>query len=227
MLSIKDVSKKIVIGKKEIEILKNVNLEINKGEMVAICGRSGSGKSSLLGIMSGIDKPTSGSVIYDGIDIYSLSEAKLAQMRNAHFGIIFQDYQLIPELTVIENIEVPLLLSKNPKKKRKDLIEILHKVDMDSAINTKVSLLSGGEKQRVAIARAIAQQPKIIFADEPTGALDFESSRIILKLLLMIKKEYHTSIVLVTHDISIAQMADRIVTLNFGYACQNEKSKEE
>lgn len=218
MLVIKDISKKVQIGNKEMEILKDINLEIKEGEIVSICGRSGGGKSTLLGIMSGIDKPTDGKVLYNDTDIYSLPESKLAQMRNSHFGIIFQDYQLISEMSVIENVEVPLLLSQKPKMKKNDLVDILHKVGMEGSENTKVSLLSGGEKQRVAIARVIAQHPEIIFADEPTGALDYDNSRAIMSLLLKIRKEFHTSIVLVTHDISVAKLADRIVSLDYGTA---------
>lgn len=216
MLTVENISKKIKIGNKEIEILRNINIEIEDGEMVAICGKSGSGKSSILGIMSGIDKPTSGKVIYNGDDIYSLSESKLAQMRNLHFGIIFQNYQLIPELTVLENVEVPLLLCNKEKNKKQDLIAILQKVGLQESLHTKVSLLSGGEQQKVAIARALAQQPTIIFADEPTGALDYENSRTVLELLLMIQKELKVSIVLVTHDRSVAEMADRIVEMDYG-----------
>lgn len=216
MLILENISKKIRIGDKEIEILKNINIEIEDGEMVAICGKSGCGKSTLLGTMSGIDKPTTGSVYYNGDDIYSLSDTKLAQMRNLHFGIIFQDYQLIPELTVLENIEVPLLLRNTDKKKKQNLIEVLQKVDLQENMNTKVSLLSGGEQQRVAIARALVQQPSIIFADEPTGALDFENSCAVMDLLLMIKKELKVSIVLVTHDRSVAENADRIIEMDYG-----------
>lgn len=218
MLKIENVSKKIVIGNKEIDILKNINMTVKEGEMVAICGKSGSGKSTLLGIMSGIDQPTSGKVLYKGEDIYSLSESKLAQVRNLRFGIIFQDYQLIQNLSVLENMEVPLLLRSKTEKniKKQHLIEIMNDVGLHNCENLKVSALSGGEQQRVAIARAIVQQPAIIFADEPTGALDYENSRRVMELLLMLKKEYKVSIVLVTHDWSIANMAERVVEMDYG-----------
>lgn len=216
MLSIENVSKKIKVANKEMEILTDVTFEMKRGEMIAICGKSGSGKSSLLSIMSGIDKPTTGKVVFNGEEIYTLSEGKLAQLRNEHFGIIFQNYQLIPELTVLENIEIPILLRKKIEKKNIDMLSILEKVGLQNNAHTKVSLLSGGEQQRVAVARALVQRPSIIFADEPTGALDFENSAIIMELLLMIKREFQIGIFLVTHDSSLAEMADRIIEMDYG-----------
>lgn len=216
MLIAKNVCKRVKCGSEDLTILNNINMKIAEGEMVAICGHSGSGKSTLLGILSGIDCPNEGEVWYNNINLYNLKENELSQFRNKNVGIVFQNYNLIKELSAIENVEVPQLLSTRKNNKKRNPVELLELVGLGQKINTKVSSLSGGEQQRVSIARALIQEPQIIFADEPTGALDYESSKMVMELFLKIKKDLKVNIILVTHDNEIAEMADRRIILNYG-----------
>lgn len=216
MIEVKGVTKSIVCGNDEMEILQNINLRVDKAEILAIVGHSGSGKSSLLAIMSGIDKPNKGSVWVDNTDIYSLSENKLSQFRNQHFGIIFQTFNLIPNLSAEENVEIPKLLASKANRKNQKASDLLELVGMRDKLNVKVANLSGGEQQRVAIARSLIQEPKFLFADEPTGSLDSENTVNILNLFKKIRNELNVSIVMVTHDDYVAQNADRTINLNYG-----------
>ncbi|RDY33236.1 ABC transporter ATP-binding protein [Lachnotalea glycerini] len=217
MLKAKNVCKQVKCGNEKLTIVHDINLEVSQGEMVAICGHSGSGKSTLLGILSGIDTPTTGEVCYNDVNLYNVKESELAQFRNRNFGIVFQNYNLIKELSAFENVEVPLLLASKKSRNKKSPVELLELVGLDKEkINTKVSYLSGGEQQKVSIARALIQEPGIIFADEPTGALDYDNSCMIMELFLRIKKELNKSIVIVTHDEEIARVADRKIILNYG-----------
>lgn len=216
MLKVNHVCKQVRTGNEDFSIIDDINLETKDGEMVAICGHSGSGKSTLLGIMSGIDCPTKGEVWFNDINLYLLKKAKLAKMRNKYFGIVFQNYNLIKGMTAFENVEIPQLLAAKEDRKKKNPLELLELVGLHEKAKTKVSYLSGGEQQRISIARALAQEPSIIFADEPTGALDYENSQLIMNLFLKIKKELKVSIILVTHEKEIAKFADRIVMLDYG-----------
>lgn len=216
LVVVKNVKKNITNGITDLQILKNINFIIHEKEYVAIMGKSGSGKSTLLGILSGLDSLTDGDVMINGINISTLNENKLADLRNEHIGIVFQSFNLIPILTAIENIEVPLLFSKRKFNVKKKALELLELVGLKDKENTFPRQLSGGEQQRVAIARALATEPKIIFADEPTGSLDSKNGEMILKILKDFRDKYNTAIVVVTHDKNIANEADRILYLKDG-----------
>lgn len=211
-------------GNSKIEALKNVNLSINQGEFVAIVGASGSGKSTLLHLLGGIDKPTEGKVIIDGEDIYSLKEKNLAIFRRRKVGFIFQFYNLIPVLTAEENITLPLLLD-NKKVDEKYFNEVINILGLSDRKNHLPSELSGGQQQRVSIGRAIIYKPSIILADEPTGNLDSKNSKEIIELLKFSVKKYHQTLIIITHDLSIASQADRIISLEDGAIVQDEVMK--
>lgn len=223
MIKVKGVTKKIISGNNKIEILKNVNLTVNNAEILAVIGHSGSGKSSLLAIMSGIDKPDEGDVLVNDINIYSLGENALAQFRNKNFGIIFQTFNLISNLSAEENVEIPKLLASKRNRKQTKAASLLELVGMKDKLGVKVANLSGGEQQRVAIARSLIQKPKFLFADEPTGSLDYENTVNILNLFQQIRDELHVSVVMVTHDDYVAQNADRIIKLNYGVAADDDE----
>lgn len=201
---------------KEIEVLKNVNLVINDGEFVAIQGKSGAGKSTLLHVMGCLDKKTDGKYILDGEDISTLSNNQMAKIRNDKFGFIMQDYALINDETVIDNILLPALFSKSSRKeakqKAKQLLSIFR---LEHLLNKKVNLLSGGEKQRVAIMRALILDPDYIFADEPTGALDNQNTLDIMSILSELNRKGKT-IIIITHDNSVAEMCNRTICLSDG-----------
>lgn len=216
LIAVKDLEKNIESGHVKLEILKNVNLTIKEKEYVAIMGRSGSGKSTLLGILSGLDTLTSGNVIIDGKDITKLSDNKLTDFRNENYGIIFQSPNLIPILTAIENVEVPLFFSNKKLEVKKKAAELLELVGLKDKKDTFPRQLSGGEQQRVAIARALVTDPKILFADEPTGALDSKNGELVLEILKNFRNKYNMSIIMVTHDKKVANEADRILYLNDG-----------
>ena len=202
--------------------LKNINLSINKGEIVVILGPSGSGKSTMLNILSGIDSPTEGKVFYEDKRIDNLSSNLLTTYRKNNLGFIFQSYNLISNLTVKENIEMGGHLSSNPL----DIKDIVDVVGLSSHLNKYPYQLSGGQMQRVAIARAIVKNPNVLFCDEPTGALDEETGKNVLKLLQDINKEYKTTMIIVTHNPSIAYMADTVIRMNSGEILEISKNKK-
>ena len=202
--------------------LKNINLSINKGEIVVILGPSGSGKSTMLNILSGIDSPTEGKVFYEDKRIDNLSSNLLTTYRKNNLGFIFQIYNLISNLTVKENIEMGGHLSSN----HLDIKDIVDVVGLSSHINKYPYQLSGGQMQRVAIARAIVKNPNVLFCDEPTGALDEETGKNVLKLLQDINKEYKTTMIIVTHNPSIAYMADTVIRMNSGEILEISKNKK-
>lgn len=213
LLTASEVTKTIRSGMELIKILDKFNLKINSSEFISVCGPSGCGKSTLLSILSGIDKDITGKIFINDIDIYSLTEKKLAQFRNENLGIVFQKSNLIQSLSVKENVEIPQYLAHKGKKSNMSAKKILSYMNMGNKLNKKVGSLSGGEQQRVAIARALIQSPKIIFADEPTGALDYDNSMLVIDLFKQIQKEFNVTIVLATHDMNIAQIADRIINM--------------
>lgn len=211
-------------GKDEnrVDALKNINIEINKGEFVAIIGASGSGKSTLLHIMGAMDSPTSGQVFIDGVDITKLSEDELTVLRLRKIGFIFQYYNLIQVMTVEENIEMPVLLDDGimDKEYKEELLKIL---SLDNRRNHLPSELSGGQQQRVAIGRALANKPSIIFADEPTGNLDSKTARDVINLLKYSIRKYNQTLIVITHDDNIAKMADRSIHIKDGeIVCDQE-----
>ena len=204
-------------GKDEnlVKALDNVNLEINKGEFVAIVGTSGSGKSTLLHMLGGLDRPSQGKVIVDNKDIFSMDNDKLTIFRRRNIGFVFQSYNLVPILNVYENIVLPIELDGN-KVDTKYVDNIIETLGLTDKINRLPNKLSGGQQQRVAIARSLATKPSIILADEPTGNLDSKTEEEVLTLLKMSAKKYNQTIVMITHDEGIAQMADRVINIEDG-----------
>lgn len=217
---------KKVYGKKgtEIAAVNNMNFSINKGEFVAIIGASGSGKSTLLNLIGGIDSPSDGRVIIDGQDIYKLNDDKLSALRRRKIGFIFQSYNLIPVLTVEENIKMPVLLDDN-KPDKKYIQELMSLLGLEDRKNHLPNELSGGQQQRVSIARALANNPSIILADEPTGNLDKKNGSEVITLLSAAVKKYSQTLILITHDIEIANLADRVIQIEDGIIISDEVTK--
>jgi putative ABC transport system ATP-binding protein len=199
-----------------VDILKGINLEIPRGQFAAIMGPSGSGKSTLLGLLAGLDSPTTGQVILDGDDITKLTEDQMAQVRGRKIGFVFQSYHLIPTLTAEENVLLPMELAGKENGGRARSRELLDRVGLGGRFDHYPVQLSGGEQQRVALARAFALRPPILLADEPTGNLDTVTGRAVLELLLALNREQGTTMVLVTHEQSLAESADRRIVLRDG-----------
>src|SRR5690554_2448683 len=213
-------------GNTKVEALKDINLSIKQGEFVTVVGASGSGKSTLLHLLGGVDKPTSGKVIVDGVELYSLTEKEIAIFRRRKVGFIFQFYNLVPVLTVEENIKLPLLLDskKVEHSNFKELVSILGLADR---LHHLPSELSGGQQQRASIGRALAYKPSIVLADEPTGNLDSRNSKEIIDLLKISVKKYNQTLILITHDLNIASQADRIITIEDGSIVKDEVNDSE
>ncbi|MGX4598918.1 ABC transporter ATP-binding protein [Faecalimicrobium sp. JNUCC 81] len=215
ILKIKDLTK--IYGKEETEVkaLNNINLEINKGEFVVIVGKSGSGKSTLLHIMAGLETATSGDVIIDNMNILSLNKKQRSLLRKEKIGLIFQSYNLIPVLTVEENIKLPTINTNNKDDNYvNELMELLSIKDRKTHLPNQ---LSGGQQQRVAIGRALVNKPSIIFADEPTGNLDTKTESEVLNLLKESQKKYNQTIIMITHNMDIAKYADKIIKIEDGF----------
>ena len=201
----------------DLEVLKGVNLKVEKGEIVAIVGTSGAGKTTLLQIIGTLDKPTSGEVIINGERLMAKGEKELAAFRNKHIGFIFQFHQLLPEFTALENVCIPAMIAREKESDYKPRAEkLLRDLGLGERMHHKPNELSGGEKQRVAAARALMMAPDIILADEPTGSLDTQNKKELSDLLLHLRKEYGQTILLVTHDKELAQMADRVIEIKDG-----------
>lgn len=216
MIEIKELDKFYNKGKQnEVHALKNVNLTIYEKEMLGIIGRSGSGKSTLLHILGCIDDFQSGEYIFDGKEIKGLSDKKKAEIRNREIGIVLQDFGLIEECSAIENVMVPMYFAKGRKNKKYLAQDALNKVGMLELANKRVSQMSGGQKQRVAIARAIVNNPKVVLADEPTGALDVKTSAEVIELLKELNRGGVT-IIMITHDLEIAKQCSRCVSIEDG-----------
>lgn len=215
ILKVENLSKSYGKGTTKVEALKNVNLSINKGEFVAIVGASGSGKSTLLHLLGGLDRPTGGKVIIDGESIYEYKEDRLAIFRRRKIGFIFQFFNLIPVLDVEENIALPALMD-NDKIDKAYLNEIIEVLGLQERKTHLPSELSGGQQQRVSIGRALLNKPSIIFADEPTGNLDSKNSKEVIELLKFTAKKYNQTLVLITHDVNIAALSDRVITIEDG-----------
>ena len=215
ILKVKNLNKTYGTGENKVEALKNINLIINKGEFVAIVGASGSGKSTLLHLLGGLDRPTAGNVVIDGESIYDYKEEKLAVFRRRKIGFVFQFYNLLPILDVEENIALPALLD-NDKVDKVYLEELIKVLGLSERKNHLPSELSGGQQQRVSIGRAVFNKPSIILADEPTGNLDTKNSKDVMELLKFTAKKYNQTLILITHDLNIANMADRVITIEDG-----------
>lgn len=217
ILQVKNLTRKFKSGSRLLTVVDNVNFNIDKGSVNAIVGPSGSGKTTLLGLCAGLDQPTSGEVKLQGISLDSLDEDNRAKVRNEHVGFVFQTFQLVPTLTAIENIMVPLELrgiSSTVVRKRAE--QLLLEVGLADRSHHYPTQLSGGEQQRVAIARAFINEPKILFADEPTGNLDTETGEHIEELIFNLNKSQQTTLILVTHDLELAQKCDRIIRIKNG-----------
>ncbi len=211
-IEFKNVNKIYKMGEVEIKALNNTSFTIDKGELVVILGPSGAGKTTLLNILGGMDNATSGEVFIDGIDITKLNRKKLIQYRRNDIGFVFQFYNLIQNLTALENVELAVELCKDHLSPNK----VLNNVGLDNRKNNFPSQLSGGEQQRVSIARAIAKNPKLLLCDEPTGALDYKTGKQILKLLSNTSKNEKMTIVIVTHNSAISEMADKVIKFKNG-----------
>lgn len=215
LLEVRSISKTYGSGETSVRALKKVNFSVPKGEYVAIVGESGSGKSTLLNMIGALDNPTSGKVLIDGKDIFAMKESKLTVFRRRNIGFIFQAFNLIPELTVEQNIIFPVLLDyQKPDKKYLD--ELLEVLNLKERRNHLPSQLSGGQQQRVAIGRALISRPSLILADEPTGNLDTQNSSEVITLLKNASKRYAQTIIMITHSRSIAQTADRVLQVSDG-----------
>ena len=226
ILEVKKLCKNYGKGDTLVKALDNVSFEVNEGEFVAIVGASGSGKSTLLHILGAVDRPTSGSVIVNGIDVFKQNDNDLAIFRRRKVGLIYQFYNLIPILNVSENMTLPVLLDgkKVDKEYLNELIDILGLKDRVSHLPNE---LSGGQQQRVSIGRALMAKPDIILADEPTGNLDSKSSKEIIDLLKLSNTKYNQTIIMITHDINLAKCANRIITINDGKIISDEENKDE
>lgn len=221
VLKIENLSKKYGKGESEVTAVDNISFSVQKGEFVAIIGPSGSGKSTLLHLIGGVDRPTSGKVFIDNMDIYGLKERDLSILRRRKVGFVFQSYNLIPVLTAEENIKMPLLLD-NRKADKNYIDELLTMLDLKDRKKHLPSELSGGQQQRVSIGRALANKPSIILADEPTGNLDTKNSREVLELLKHSVKKYNQTLLLISHDMNIASMADRVISIVDGQISSDE-----
>ncbi len=216
LLKIEGVGKTYHMGKVSVPVLKDINLEIKKGEFVSIMGPSGSGKSTMMNLVGALDRPSAGRILLNDVDISKLSDDSLATIRQKMVGFVFQQFNLIPRLTTIENVELPMWFAGIPKKVRmRRARDLLVQVGLGDRLTHKSTELSGGQMQRVAIARALANKPEIILADEPTGNLDSKSGSEIAKILTGLNEEGKT-IIIITHDASLAKMAKRIITLKDG-----------
>lgn len=226
ILEVKNLCKNYGKGDTLVKALDNVSFEVNAGEFVAIVGASGSGKSTLLHILGAVDRPTSGSVIVNGTDVFKQNDNDLAIFRRRKVGLIYQFYNLIPILNVSENMTLPVLLDgkKVDKEYLNELIDIL---GLTKRVSHLPNELSGGQQQRVSIGRALMAKPDIILADEPTGNLDSKSSREIIDLLQLSNTKYNQTIIMITHDINLAKCANRIITINDGKIISDEANKDE
>jgi len=225
MISNEHVTKVYKMGEVDLTVIKDLNLEIEHGEFVAIVGPSGSGKSTVLNLLGCLDKPSDGKVIIDGIDVTKLDTTALANFRGENIGFIFQSFNLIPVLSVYENIEYPLIMIQNlPQDERdKRIMQLLKDVDMLDQKDKFPDQLSGGQRQRVAIARALVTKPKIVFADEPTANLDTDTSNQIITLMRNIQREFNTTFIFATHDEKIVTAVDRIITLIDGVITDDKR----
>ena len=220
-VSLKNVSKIYRMGEVEIRAVDGIDFDIEKGEFVVIVGPSGAGKTTVLNILGGMDTATSGQVLVDGSDIAKYSQKQLTRYRRDDIGFVFQFYNLIPNLTALENVELALQICKNPLDAR----QVLQEVGLGKRMKNFPAQLSGGEQQRVSIARALAKNPKLLLCDEPTGALDYQTGKAILKLLQDMCREKGMTVIVITHNSAIAPMADRVIKIKNGKVADMRRNK--
>lgn len=223
ILKINDLEKTYTSGSKQLTVLNNISFSVEKGSVFSIVGPSGSGKTTLLGLCAGLDYPTAGTVELCGTSLHDLNEDERAALRNKNVGFIFQNFQLLPTLTALENVIVPLEL-QGDKNAATIGIELLTKVGLGDRLHHYPTQLSGGEQQRVALARAFSNKPAILFADEPTGNLDEETGEKVIQLLFELNKEAGTTLVIITHDLDLANRTQQILRLKGGKIISNEKT---
>ncbi|MCH7606176.1 MAG: ABC transporter ATP-binding protein [Chloroflexi bacterium] len=226
MIELQDVTKIYRMGKVEVPALRGVSLSIEQGEMVAIMGPSGSGKSTLMNLIGCLDVPTSGNYILEGEHVGGLSDDRLAEIRNQKIGFIFQTYNLLPRLTALANVELPLLYGNGRDRRRRSL-EALERVGLGDRVNHRPPELSGGQQQRVGIARALVKNPTILLADEPTGNLDSRSSEEIVAILQELNRESGLTVIIVTHEPEIAASTQRVISTRDGLVTNDERLKEQ
>ncbi|CEK38146.1 ABC transporter ATP-binding protein [Paraclostridium sordellii] len=214
-LKVSNLKKTYGKGESKVHAIDGINIEIEPNKFTAIIGPSGSGKSTLLHCMAGLDKPSSGNIYLDDIDIYNMGDDKLSKLRREEFGFIFQSYNLIPVISVYDNIVLPVAIDK--KKEDRDYIDdLINKLGISNQVNKFPNELSGGQQQRVAIARALSNKPSVIFADEPTGNLDSKTTDEVMGILKMCVMDFKQTLVMITHNEDIANMADRVITIKDG-----------
>ncbi len=221
ILKIHGLEKTYTSGSKELTVLKDINFEVGRGQTFSIIGPSGSGKTTLLGLCAGLDQPNGGTVELCGVDLSTLNEDERAALRNQKVGFIFQNFQLLPTLTALENVSVPLELQGNRTAASRAAL-LLEKVGLGDRMDHYPSQLSGGEQQRVALARAFCNQPEILFADEPTGNLDEETGEKVIQLLLDLNKDAGTTLVIISHDLDLAARTQQIIRLKGGQILSNQ-----
>lgn len=230
MIELQNIQKIYKTGDETVTALKNINLNIDDGEFVAIVGPSGSGKSTLLHLIGGLDKPSDGNIVVDGKNLRKLKDKDLSRYRNKEIGFVFQDFHLQAHLTLLENVEIPLMFASGKRRKeatmQKKAKELLQLVDIGDRMNHRPSEISGGQKQRTAIARAIINKPNILLADEPTGNLDSVTGKSIIDLLKMLHKKEKMTVIVVTHDREIAKFAERIVEIKDGLLIESTSFKK-
>ncbi|MCL2300418.1 MAG: ABC transporter ATP-binding protein [Firmicutes bacterium] len=218
MIELRDIVKKYFIGApNELTVLKGMTLDIEEGTFVAIVGQSGSGKSTLMNILGALDRPTEGEYHLDGVDVGQLPDSELSRIRNQKIGFVFQTFNLIPRITALSNVELPMFYKGIGKRERKERAkELLALVEMEDRMAHMPNELSGGQKQRVAIARALANDPAIILADEPTGALDTQTGNLVMDIFMRVNRQEKKTVILITHNEVLAQKTDRVVTIQDG-----------
>lgn len=223
MIEIKGINKSYG----SLQVLRDVNATIGNGEIVSIVGPSGAGKTTLLQIAGTLDTPDRGRVIYDGVDVLSLSEKKLSAFRNSHIGFVFQFHQLLPEFTALENVAIPALIKGDRAADAyKRAAELIDYMGLSGRVDHKPAALSGGEKQRIAVARALMNRPSVIFADEPSGSLDSRNKEELHRLFFDLRREFSQTFVIVTHDESLAMMCDRVLTMRDGVIVSDMKKEK-
>lgn len=214
LLHVENIKKDYLMGKKVISVLKGATLAVDRGEIIAIMGKSGAGKSTLLNIIGTLDRPDSGDIFFEEQPLFKYNDRQLAEFRNKNIGFVFQFHYLLPEFDALENVMMPgLINSSDDKKLREQAEEILVRVGLADRLHHRSNELSGGEQQRVAFARALINQPKLILADEPSGNLDIHSSEILHEMMWSFSKEFNTAFIVVTHDRTLAEKADKIINM--------------
>ena len=227
VLRAENLTKELRAGEIVVQALRGVSLDVERGELLGIIGPSGSGKSTLLGLIGGLDSPTSGRIEIDGVDITNLNERALTRVRNEKIGFVFQFFNLIPTLSALENVALPIQFANkrrfNPNQRAKELLTML---GMSDRLHNRPTQLSGGQQQRVAIARALANSPALLLCDEPTGSLDSESSAVVMQALKDVQRQMGTTVIVVTHNMEIAAQMDRLVTLVDGHITSDVEGDE-